>query len=79
MKTMTIRNITPEIHLAIKQRAVEHGHSAEQEVRLILAAAARRPHLADVLLDVGAKLQALSGETFEASRDKRPMTIEAFE
>ena len=78
MKTMTIRNVTPEVRSASKRRAVEHGHSADLEVRLIFAAAARRPHLSDVLLNVGARLQALPGEAFEVPRDKRPMALKSF-
>ena len=79
MKSMTIRNIPTEVHEAIKLAAIEHGHSAEQEVRTILSAAARRPHLADVLLGIGAQLQELSVDVFDVPRDKRPMQLESFD
>ena len=54
MKFMTTRNIPREVHEAIKLSAVEHGGRAGQEMRVTLSAAAHRPHLADVLLGVGA-------------------------
>jgi antitoxin FitA len=47
-----LRNLSPALVKALKQRAAKHNRSAEQEHREILRAALRSPrrrHLADVL------------------------------
>lgn len=36
MKNVTIRNLSDEVHRAIRQRAVAHGRSTEAEIRAIL-------------------------------------------
>ena len=36
MPAITVRNLTPEIHRALKARAAANGRSAEAEVRMIL-------------------------------------------
>lgn len=41
MPGVTVRNISPEIHRALKARAAEHGRSTEAEIRFILEAAVR--------------------------------------
>jgi plasmid stability protein len=37
MTTLTIRNIDPAVHKALRLRAAEHGRSVEEEIRRILA------------------------------------------
>lgn len=37
MKNVTIRNLSDEVHRAIRQRAAAHGRSTEAEIRAILA------------------------------------------
>ncbi len=52
MASLTVRNLSPEIVDALKQRAAAHGHSAEAEHREILRAtllSAPRRSFADVL------------------------------
>ncbi|WP_306363694.1 plasmid stabilization protein [Nocardia sp. CC227C] len=39
MKNVTIRNLSDEVHRAIRQRAATHGRSVEAEMRAILAEA----------------------------------------
>ncbi len=39
MPTLTIRNLTEDVHRALRLRAASHGRSVEAEVREILAAA----------------------------------------
>lgn len=59
MAQLMVRNLTPDVVKALKQRAARHNRSAEQEHREILQAALLRPQrrsLADVLAcipDVG--------------------------
>jgi plasmid stability protein len=36
MKNVTVRNLSDEVHRAIRQRAAAHGRSAEAEIRAIL-------------------------------------------
>ena len=39
MATLTVRNITDEVHRALRVRAAQRGHSMEAEVREILESA----------------------------------------
>jgi plasmid stability protein len=39
MPALTVHNISEEIHLALKARALQHGRSTEAEIRAILEAA----------------------------------------
>ena len=39
MPSLNVRNITPEVHRALKARAASHGRSVEAEVRKIVEAA----------------------------------------
>lgn len=74
MPTLTIRNLPEKVHLALKRRAVEHDNSTEEEVRQIIAAAVvPRQNLADMLLDIGSKLE---GAELNIQRDKRPFKTE---
>jgi plasmid stability protein len=41
MPAVTIRNLSPEIHRALKRRAKLHGSSTEGEIRTILEEAVR--------------------------------------
>ena len=41
MPSLTIRNISDEVHRAIRIRAATHGRSTEAEVRIILEQAAK--------------------------------------
>ena len=43
MAAVTIRNLSDEIHRALKVRAAQHNRSAEAEIRAILEAAVRPP------------------------------------
>lgn len=73
MPAVTVRNISPETHRALKRRAAAHGRSAEAEIREILDAAVRPPER----LKIGSVLKAF-GERFggldlEIERDKQPI------
>ncbi|WP_420467377.1 FitA-like ribbon-helix-helix domain-containing protein [Panacagrimonas sp.] len=48
MPTLTIRNVTSEVHRALRVRAAQHGRSTEAEVRAILATAVDLPQRAKV-------------------------------
>ena len=36
MGTLTVRNVPPEVHRALRVRAAAHGRSTEAEIRVIL-------------------------------------------
>lgn len=79
MPQIVVRQIPDEVHRALKARAIEHGRSAEAEVRDILFQAVlpnNRKRVGDVLCDIwkGADTTDL---TFE--RDQMPHEPMSFE
>jgi antitoxin FitA len=73
MPAVTIRNISPETHRALKRRAAAHGHSAEAEIRDILDAAVRpaeRVKIGSALMAFG---QRFGGLELEIERDREPV------
>ena len=59
MAAVTIRNLSDEVHRALKVRAARHNRSAEAEMRIILEAAVRpvdRLRLGTALSDMGRKI-----------------------
>lgn len=56
MPAVTIRNLSEEIHRAIKIRAIQHGRSAEAEMRDILESAVLPPER----LRIGTAMSSLS-------------------
>jgi plasmid stability protein len=74
---LTVRNITDEVHRALRVRAAQRGHSMEAEVREILEAAVNpqeRVKLGSLLADMGrqAKLSDEEFAAFEQVRSKAP-------
>src|SRR3954447_2041867 len=81
---LTVRNISEEVHRALRARAAQHGHSMEAEVREILESVVSpegRVKLGSLLADMG-RQAGLSDEefaVFEQVRDKtasRPVSFE---
>ena len=77
MAMLTVRNISDELHRALRVRAAQHGHSMEAEVREILESAvspAGRVKLGSLLADMGrqAKLTDEEFAVFAQVRDKTP-------
>lgn len=73
MPAMTIRNMTPETHRAIKARAAAHQRSAEAEVRAILDAAVgdpQRARVGSVLTAIGRSVGGVELDT--APRETAP-------
>ncbi|MBF6179331.1 MULTISPECIES: FitA-like ribbon-helix-helix domain-containing protein [Nocardia] len=76
MKNVTIRNLSDEVHRAIRQRAATHGRSVEAEMRAILAEAVQPPErikLGSMLAEIGREL-ALTDEEHALldNRDRTP-------
>ena len=84
MAMLTVRNITDEIHRALRVRAAQRGHSMEAEVRDILESAVSpqgRVKLGSLLADMGrrAKLSNEEFAVFEQVRSKAPAHPVSFE
>jgi plasmid stability protein len=72
MAAIVVRNLLPETHRALQDRAARHGRSTEAEARTILDEAVRPA----ARVKLGAALAALArpfgGLDFDISRDKTP-------
>lgn len=84
MAMLTVRNITDEVHRALRVRAAQRGHSMEAEVREILESAVSpqgRVKLGTLLADMGrrAKLTDKEFSVFEQVRNKAPARPVCFE
>ena len=84
MAMLSVRNLSDEVHRALRVRAAQRGHSMEAEVRGILESAVSpegRVKLGSLLADIGrkAKLSAEEFAVFEQVRNKssaRPVSFE---
>ena len=84
MAVLTVRNLSDEVHRALRVRAAGRGHSMEAEVREILESAVcpqGRVKLGSQLADIGKQARLTDEEfaVFEPLRDTapaRPMNIE---
>jgi antitoxin FitA len=84
MAMLTVRNISDEVHRALRVRAARRGHSMEAEVREILESAVSpegRVKLGSLLADMGrrAKLTDKEFAVFEQVRNKAPARPVSFE
>ena len=84
MAMLTVRNISDEVHRALRVRAAQRGHSMEAEVRQILESAVSpqgRVKLGSLLADMGrrAKLTDEEAAGFGQVRDKTPARSPSFE
>ncbi len=72
MPAVTVRNLTEQVHRALRVRAALHGRSAEAEIRLILENAVLpdgRIKLGSLLAEIG---QEAGGLDLEIERDPTP-------
>jgi plasmid stability protein len=84
MAMLTVRNISDEVHRALRVRAARHGQSMEAEVRGILESVVSpegRVKLGSLLADIGRKAKLTDEEfaLFEGVRDKTPAGQVSFE
>ena len=84
MAMLTVRNISDEVHRALRVRAAKHGHSMEAEVREILESAISpqgRVKLGSLLANMGRKAKLSDEEfaVFDQVRDKTPARPVSFE
>ncbi|MGV9412476.1 FitA-like ribbon-helix-helix domain-containing protein [Nocardia sp. NPDC003693] len=76
MKSVVVRNLSEEVHRAIKQRAAAHGRSAEAELRQIITDAVQPPgriKLGSLLAGIGRDVGLTDDEhaVFD-NRDRTP-------
>lgn len=72
MAAIVIRNISPEIHRALRIRAKQHGRSTEAEIRVILDAAARPTSRVKLGSAIAALAKPLGGLDLQIEREKTP-------
>lgn len=77
MVMITVRNLSDDVHHALRVRAAQHGHSVEAEVRAILEAAILpegRVKLGTLLANIGrqARLSDEEFAVFEQVRGETP-------
>jgi plasmid stability protein len=77
MPAVTIRNLSPETHRALKRRARLHGSSTEGEIRSILEEAVRpRVKIGSELVEFGRRTL---GNDLNIVRDSRPTEPAVFD
>ena len=84
MANLTVRNLSDEVHRALRVRAAHHGRSTEAEIRDILEEAvkpAQRIRMGDALARIGRSvgLTDAEAEQFNQLRDKAPAEPMRFE
>ena len=77
MAMLTVRNLSDEVHRALRVRAAMHGRSTEAKVRAILENAVKpegRVKLGSLLADIGRRVNLADDElaVFEQTREKAP-------
>jgi len=85
MASVTVRNLSDEVHRALRVRAARHGRSTEAEIRAILETAARpseRVKLGSLLTSIAREAGGLTdaeAERLSQLRDKTPAEPMRFE
>jgi len=85
MANLTVRNLSDEVHRALRVRAAHHGRSTEAEIRDILERAAKpegRVKLGSLLASIAREAGGLTDEEnalFESVRIKSPARAASFE
>ena len=79
MPVVTVRNLPPETHRALKVRAAQHGRSTEAEIREILEEAVRPATRVKIGSELAAFGQSLGGIDLNVCRDPAPIEPADFE
>ena len=84
MASITVRNVPDEVHRALRVLAVQHGRSAEAEIRDILERAvkpAKRVRIGDALAALGRKAGLTDEDiaVLDRMRDRSPAKPMKFE
>ena len=77
MSAVTVRNLSPETHRALKLRAAQNGRSTEAEIRNILDAAVQpKVGLGSALAQIG---RQVGGIELKTRRDATPTQAARFD
>ncbi len=79
MPAVTVRQLSPETHRALKLRARKHGRSTEAEIRAILDAAVAASHELRIGTALGRLGLRFRGVDLEIERDRTPAEPIRFE
>ena len=79
MTAVTVRNLSPEIHRALKVRAAQHGRSTEAEIRAILEEAVRPQERVKIGAALAAFGRRFGGVDLDLARDGAPVEPASFE
>jgi plasmid stability protein len=72
MPVLTVRNVSDEVHRALKLRAAQNGRSAEAEVRAILEATVLPEERVDLVAELIEFGKLLGGLELDITRDPTP-------
>jgi plasmid stability protein len=78
MASMTIRNLSDDVHRAIRARAKRHGRSTEAEVRQILEVAVQPAGGVRIGDELAALGRAIGGIQIDTRRSKKPLRVALF-
>ncbi|MGH8137682.1 MAG: FitA-like ribbon-helix-helix domain-containing protein [Steroidobacteraceae bacterium] len=79
MAVVTVRNLSEEIHRALRLRAAQHGRSTEAEIRVILEAAVRPAGRVKIGSALAAFGQRFGGLDLDVTRDESSPRAASFE
>lgn len=79
MPAVTVRNLSTEVHRALKLRAAQNARSTEAEIRVILEEAVSPRTRIKIGSELAAFGQRFGGIDLEIARDRRPTEPAAFE
>jgi len=79
MPAVTVRNLSAEVHRALKLRAAQNARSTEAEIRVILEEAVSPRKRIKIGSELAAFGKRLGGIELKTARDKRPTEPAVFE
>jgi plasmid stability protein len=72
MATITLKNIPPELHRELKNRAIAHHRSLNKEVIATLLAVTATPYWSDTQASVRSRWSAAAQASHSRSGDQQP-------
>ena len=79
MATVTIRNLSDEVHRALRVRAAHHGRSTEAEIREILGQSVQSEGRLKVGTELRRFAEQIGGVELDIRRDRKPVEPASFE
>jgi plasmid stability protein len=79
MPAITVRNLSTEVHRALKLRAAQNARSTEAEIRVILEEAVSPRKRTKIGSELAAFGRRFGGIDLELKRDQRPTEPAVFE